>query len=203
MNLVEARLDGAAVEFGGHRIPLRPEHLPETTSERIVLGIRPESFEDASFADPSLPQLDVEVAVLEDLGSDAHVLFQVDATPVHTDEHRRDDEEETLIAGDGDVFTARVDAATQAQPGRGSGSPSIRPAFTTSIAKRARTGVAEQHSSAPSESCSIFLANPPQFHQFVADDTIRCVGFYFSPAPSRPSPLPPHCPQPRTRCRSR
>ena len=73
MNLVEARLDGAAIEFGGHRIPLPPEHLPETTSEQIVLGIRPESFEDASFADPSLPQLDVEVAVLEDLGSDAHV----------------------------------------------------------------------------------------------------------------------------------
>ena len=75
MNLVEARLDGAAVEFGGHRIPLPPEHLPEATSERIVLGIRPEAFEDASFADPSLPQLDVDVAVLEDLGSDAHVLF--------------------------------------------------------------------------------------------------------------------------------
>jgi multiple sugar transport system ATP-binding protein len=117
MNLVEARLDGAAVEFGGHRIALPPEHLPETTSEQIVLGIRPESFEDASFAAPSLPQLDVEVAVLEDLGSDAHVLFPVDATPVHTEELRRDSEEETLIVGDGAVFTARVDAATQARPG--------------------------------------------------------------------------------------
>ena len=82
-----------------------------------MLGIRPESFEDASFADPSLPQLDVEVAVLEDLGSDAHVLFQVDATPVHTEELRHEHEEETLIAGDGAVFTARVDAATRARPG--------------------------------------------------------------------------------------
>jgi multiple sugar transport system ATP-binding protein len=117
MNLVEARFDGTAVEFGGHRIALPPEHLPETTSEQIVLGIRPESFEDASFADPSLPQLDVDVAVLEDLGSDAHVLFPVDATPVHTEEVRRDSEEETLIVGDGAVFTARVDAATQARPG--------------------------------------------------------------------------------------
>jgi multiple sugar transport system ATP-binding protein len=117
MNLVEARLDGAAVVFGAHRIELRPEQLPETTSERIVLGIRPESFEDASFADPSLPQLGVDVAVLEDLGSDAHVLFQVDATPVHTEELRHEHEEETLIAGDGAVFTARVDAATRARPG--------------------------------------------------------------------------------------
>jgi multiple sugar transport system ATP-binding protein len=118
MNLVEARLDGAAIEFGGHRIPLPPEHLPETTSGEIVLGIRPESFEDASFADGSLPRLDVDVAVVEDLGSDAHVVFRVDATPVYTEELRHDREEETLIAGDGAaVFTARVDAATAAQPG--------------------------------------------------------------------------------------
>jgi multiple sugar transport system ATP-binding protein len=117
MNLVEARLDGAAVEFGGHRIARPPEHVPETTSEQIVLGIRPESFEDAGFADRSLPQLEVDVAVLEDLGSDAHILFPVDATPGHTEELRQDHEEETLIAGDGAVFTARVDAATKAQPG--------------------------------------------------------------------------------------
>jgi multiple sugar transport system ATP-binding protein len=117
MNLVEATLDGDAIEFGGHRITLQPEHLPAAPSGRIVLGIRPESFEDAGFADPSLPQLDVEVAVLEELGSDAHVLFQVDATPVHTEEQRHDRDAETLIAGDGAVFTARVDPATEARPG--------------------------------------------------------------------------------------
>ena len=157
MNLVEARFDGTTVEFGGHRIALPPEHLPETTSEQIVLGIRPESFEDASFADPSLPLLDVEVAVLEDLGSDAHVLFPVDATPVHTEELRRDSEEETLIVGDGAVFTARVDAATRARPGARCDSRSTRPASITSIVKRARTAAAERHwseqrrrSSAPS-----------------------------------------------------
>jgi multiple sugar transport system ATP-binding protein len=117
MNLVEARLDGAAIEFGGHRIALPPDSLPETTSERIVLGIRPESFEDASFADPSLPQLEVDVAVLEDLGSDAHVVFRVDATPVAVEERRHDRDEETLIGGDGAAFTARVDPATRARPG--------------------------------------------------------------------------------------
>jgi multiple sugar transport system ATP-binding protein len=116
MNLVEARLDGDTLEFGGHRIALPPEHLPATPSGRVVLGIRPESFEDASFADPSLPHLDVEVMVLEDLGSDALVVFQVDAAPVHTEELRREDEQ-TLIAGDGAKFTARVDQATAAGPG--------------------------------------------------------------------------------------
>ena len=117
MNLVEARLNGGTIEFGGHRIALPSEHVPQTTSEQIVLGIRPESFEDARFADPSLPQLDVDVDVLEDLGSDAHVVFSVDAKPVYTEELREDRDEEALIAGDGTVFTARVDAATGARPG--------------------------------------------------------------------------------------
>jgi multiple sugar transport system ATP-binding protein len=117
MNLVEARLDGDAIEFGGYRIVLPPEHLPETRSERIVLGIRPESFEDARFADASLPQLGVQVDVLEDLGSDAHVVFRVDAPPVHTDELPHDPEEQTLLAVEGAVFTARVDPATRARPG--------------------------------------------------------------------------------------
>ena len=31
MNLVEAKLDGDAVEFGGHRIPLQPGQRPEAT----------------------------------------------------------------------------------------------------------------------------------------------------------------------------
>ncbi|HWL33707.1 MAG TPA: sn-glycerol-3-phosphate ABC transporter ATP-binding protein UgpC [Gaiellaceae bacterium] len=117
MNLVEARLDGDTLEFGGHRIPLPAEHLPGTSNGRIVLGIRPESFEDASFADPSLPHLDVDVTVLEDLGSDALVVFHLDATPVHTEELRQDQDEETLIARDGAKFTARVDQATAARPG--------------------------------------------------------------------------------------
>ena len=47
----------------------------------VVLGIRPESFEDAAFA-PGLPTIDVVVEVLEDLGSDAHVFFTVDARSI-------------------------------------------------------------------------------------------------------------------------
>ena len=44
---------------------------------RVVLGMRPETFEDAAFASPELPTIDVEVVVLEDLGADAHVFFRV------------------------------------------------------------------------------------------------------------------------------
>ena len=116
MNLVEGRLDGDAVEIGSHRFVLPPEHRPDT-SGAVVVGVRPESLQDAAFADPSLPQLDAEVAVLEDLGSDVHVIFPVDAPRVDTEELRERAEEEALIAGDGAVFTARVDARTSARLG--------------------------------------------------------------------------------------
>ena len=55
--------------------------------------------------------------MLEDLGSDAHVIFPVDAPRIEAEELRPADEEEALIAGDGSVFTARVDARTTARVG--------------------------------------------------------------------------------------
>ena len=116
MNLVEARLDGDEVEFGGHRIPLA--RRPQASDGRVVLGIRPEAFADAALADPSLPVLDVEVAVLEDLGADAHAIFAVAAPRVIPEELRDTDGERSLLAGDDAVFTARLGADTAARPGR-------------------------------------------------------------------------------------
>ena len=118
MNLVEAQLEGDFVEFAGLRIALPAEHRPDRAG-RVVLGIRPESFEDVAFADPALPQLDATVAVLEDLGSEVHVIFPVDAPHVETEDLRPADVDEELIAGTGTVFTARVDARTAASPGEG------------------------------------------------------------------------------------
>jgi multiple sugar transport system ATP-binding protein len=119
MNLVEADLDGRAVEFGGFRIPL-PAPAGETLrAGRVVLGIRPESFEDAAFADTSLPQIEVDVKVLEELGSDTHVIFPIEAPRVETEELKetREGEEELLLAGDQAVFNARVDPRSAASPG--------------------------------------------------------------------------------------
>ena len=117
MNLVEAQLDGDSVEFGGLRIALPPEHRPDR-SGRVVLGIRPESFEDAAFADPSLPQLDADgrgargprLRRARDLSR---------RRAAGRDGGRCDpaDDDEELIAGTGTVFTARVDARTAARPG--------------------------------------------------------------------------------------
>jgi multiple sugar transport system ATP-binding protein len=117
MNLVEARFDGDAVTFGGFRIPLPPARRPAAPKGTVVLGIRPESFEDAALADPSLPQLDVDVAVLEELGSDTHVIFPVDAERVEVEEAGRVEEDEALIADDRAAFNARVSAQSRARPG--------------------------------------------------------------------------------------
>jgi multiple sugar transport system ATP-binding protein len=114
MNLVEATLSDGLLSFGGYRIPTTAEG-----PERVVVGIRPEAFEDAAFADPSLPKLDVEVEVVEDLGSDTHVLFEVDAPPVDVSEVREAaGDEEALLPGGGAMFNARVHPQTTATVGR-------------------------------------------------------------------------------------
>jgi len=111
MNLVEATVEGDAVRFGQYRIPL----ATPPTADRVVLGIRPESFEDAAFA-PGRPTIQVRVEVLEELGSDAHVFFQVDAPPM-TAEVLESASESALLAVDRALFTARVDARTAATVG--------------------------------------------------------------------------------------
>jgi multiple sugar transport system ATP-binding protein len=111
MNLVEATVDGGAVRFGQFAVAVAdPPPL-----ERVVLGIRPESFEDAAFA-PGLPTLTVEAEVLEELGSDAHVFFHVDAPPV-TAEVLEAAADGGLLPETRALFTARVDARTRARVG--------------------------------------------------------------------------------------
>jgi multiple sugar transport system ATP-binding protein len=66
-----------------------------------------------------LPTIDVTVRVIEDLGPDAHVIFEVDTPPVDVSEVREAaGDEETLIASSNALFTARVSPQTSARVGR-------------------------------------------------------------------------------------
>ncbi len=116
MNLVEATVSGDVVSFAGWELPLDPLRRPARDG-RVILGIRPESFEDALLCDPALPSVEVEVAVLEELGSDSHVIFAIDAPRVEAEELKAaaDNEEEALIAGDHAVWNARVQSKTAAR----------------------------------------------------------------------------------------
>ncbi len=119
MNLVEATLADGAVEFAGLKLPLPPNNRLPGAPPRVVVGVRPEAFEDASLADPSLPQFDVQVDVVEDLGPDTHVIFAIDAPPIDVTEVREAaGDEDALLQTDKATFTARVDPQTTARPGR-------------------------------------------------------------------------------------
>jgi len=115
MNLVEARIDGGEVVFGELRIRLDARRAPTKTSGRVVLGMRPESFEDAAFASSELPTLEVHVAVLEELGSDAFVFFPAEARVAGVESAA--DEDATLVAESAPLLSARVDPRTSARVG--------------------------------------------------------------------------------------
>jgi len=125
MNMVEATVNGDRLEFGGIRLPVPPEaELGRYQGRSVILGIRPSDFEDAAvWHDERRPIIEVTAEVTEDLGSEVHVLFTVQAPPVGVEGVQDDPEVEgapiPLVAPEGTcVFTAAVDARTTASHGR-------------------------------------------------------------------------------------
>jgi multiple sugar transport system ATP-binding protein len=114
MNLVEAVVDGDVVRFGGQAVPL--DHGRRPPNGPVVLGVRPEAFEDAAFADPALPRLDVQVDVLEQLGADTLACFRVRARRPQLD-LGADGDDASLLAEETTLFTARLDPRSGAQQG--------------------------------------------------------------------------------------
>jgi multiple sugar transport system ATP-binding protein len=117
MNLVEATVEGDELAFGQFRVPLAPARRPPRGVGKVVLGIRPESFDDAAFAQSHLPRISVTVEVLEELGSDSHVLFRVASPRVTIETRNAPDDETTILAEHDSRFTARVNPATRAGVG--------------------------------------------------------------------------------------
>jgi multiple sugar transport system ATP-binding protein len=117
MNLVEATVDADTIAFGQFRVPLDPVRRPARGVGRVILGVRPEAFNDAAFAQAHLPRVGVTVEVLEELGSDSHVFFRVAAPRVTFESRDAADEEASLLAEDDSLFTARVDPATSGRIG--------------------------------------------------------------------------------------
>ena len=133
MNFVTAVLvrdGGLAVTFAGHWLAV-PESVlaakPDLASyigREVILGIRPSDFEDAALADASWPRMQVSSGVTEELGSEIHVIFTIDAPPV---EHASiaeaargeegEDEAAVVLAGGKSLWTARVAARSSVRPG--------------------------------------------------------------------------------------
>jgi multiple sugar transport system ATP-binding protein len=118
MNLVESTIEGDELAFGQFRVPLDPGRRPASGSKRVVLGIRPEAFGDPETARlGTLPKLDVIVEVVEELGSDSHLFFQVDAPPITSETLEATDDQATLLADTTALFNARVPPGTGARVG--------------------------------------------------------------------------------------
>jgi multiple sugar transport system ATP-binding protein len=122
MNLVEATISGDTVSFGRVTLPLDPNRRPAGLREGpVVLGIRPEAFEDVAFSPSGLPEIEATPDVIEELGSDAYVFFAIDAEGVVIEDAVSDEvgEETSLLAEHRDrtLFVARVDPRTAARVG--------------------------------------------------------------------------------------
>ena len=132
MNFVTAQLvrdDGPAVTFAGHRLAVpdslltsRPG-LDDYFGRELILGIRPSDFEDASLADAGWARMPVTAGVTEDLGSEIHVLFSIDAPQVEhasiTQAIAGDGEDEAIpLEGGKSLWTARVAARSKVRSGQ-------------------------------------------------------------------------------------
>jgi multiple sugar transport system ATP-binding protein len=117
MNLVNARVDGDTLVFGQFRLPLAPARRPPPGVRDVVLGIRPEAFDDAAFTHRRLPTMNVAVEVLEELGADTHIVFRVAAARVAVESRDQTTDDTTILAEHDSLFTARVDPATRANVG--------------------------------------------------------------------------------------
>jgi multiple sugar transport system ATP-binding protein len=134
MNFVTADLirdDGLAVTFADYRLAVPADvmdakaGLSDFIGKKVILGIRPSDFEDAGLADSAWAKMAVTTGVTEELGSEIHVIFTIDAPPV---EHaslakaadNEDDEDVSVAAliGGKSLWTARVSARSRVRPGQ-------------------------------------------------------------------------------------
>jgi multiple sugar transport system ATP-binding protein len=126
MNMVTAQLTrtdaGLAVSFGQFHLAVDDELVAERPALRgfeggsVILGIRPEEFEDAAFAPeaPAERTLDTIITVREALGSEVLVHFEVATAGAPTP----DAGEFIEPLGDaGSIFVARIHPRTRAREG--------------------------------------------------------------------------------------
>jgi multiple sugar transport system ATP-binding protein len=133
MNFATAELirdDGPAVTFAGFKLAIPAETfeakhgLADYFGKQVILGIRPSDFEDASLTSARWGTMAVTAGVTEELGSEIHVMFTIDAPPVehaaivHAAETSEDaDEAVTALVGGKSLWTARVSKESRIRHG--------------------------------------------------------------------------------------
>ncbi len=120
MNFVYANVgvnkSSIKLSFGNDQIDYKGdklERLKTFENKEIVMGIRPEAFEDGNYANTSeySESIKVSVSLLEQLGSDSYIHFYKDIKPVQTEaieEILADEGEDISVLGDNTKFIARI-----------------------------------------------------------------------------------------------
>ena len=120
MNFVYANVgvnkSSIQLNFGNDQIEYKGKKLGELKAfenKEIVMGIRPEAFEDGNYANASefSESIKVSVSLLEQLGSDSYIHFYKDIKPVQTEaieEILADEGEDLSVLGDNTKFIARI-----------------------------------------------------------------------------------------------
>ena len=129
MNFVYADVkvsgDKTMLTFAGEEINCVGESLDKlkkVDGKQIVLGIRPEAFEDSTYAKDSeyTESISIKVTLLEQLGSDSYIHFYKDLKPVQTEaieEILADEGEDISVLGDQTKFIARINPNSTVKEG--------------------------------------------------------------------------------------
>jgi len=125
MNFLPGQLKGGGIVVTAPceaRLPDRVRQALDRTAsgQDVILGIRPEHFEDAAVAgDKPGATFDAPIDIVEALGSDVYAYFTVKGEGAHSrdlDDLAKDTGND--LHADGIPVTARLDAASQVQRGR-------------------------------------------------------------------------------------
>jgi len=129
MNFVYATVKisskGASLTFGEDQIFVKdpPESLKDYEGKEIVLGVRPEAFEDSVYANKKefSEEINIHVSLLEQLGSDTYIHFYKDINPVQTEaieEILADEGEDISVLGTQTKFIARINPNATIEEGK-------------------------------------------------------------------------------------
>jgi multiple sugar transport system ATP-binding protein len=129
MNFVSGRIEGNSVKLPFGEAPLSDKLISEMrasggqSSRDVIVGMRPEHFEDAAVEDASAPdrmRFKAKVDVVESMGSELYAYFSVKADDIQSDQladlAKDAGMEDLPSAGDGQQIVARLDAASKATP---------------------------------------------------------------------------------------
>jgi len=122
---VKTSAKGIVLTFGDDKILSKdaPEALNGYEGKEIVLGIRPEAFEDSVYANKKefTEELNIDVSLLEQLGSDTYIHFYKDINPVQTEaieEILADEGEDISVLGTQTKFIARINPNATIEEGQ-------------------------------------------------------------------------------------